>query len=129
MEENHRIAIEEQVVGGVDTHKDVHVAAVLSRTGALLGTAEFPATLVAHAKMLAWMRSFGDIGSIGVEGSGNYGARLTRLLLAEGLRVVEVVRPDRRARRFNGKSDTLDAENAARAVLSGERVRQRSEAP
>jgi transposase len=56
-----------------------------------------------------------------VEGSGNYGAGLARFLLAEGVRVVEVVRPDRRARRFNGKKkDTLDVEYAARAVLAGE---------
>lgn len=60
--------------------------------------------------------------AVGVEGTRNYGARLTRFLLAEGLRVVEVVRPDGRARRFKGKSDTLDAENAARAVLSEERI-------
>jgi len=66
------------------------------------------------------MRSFGDLTTVGVEGSGNYGAGLTRFLLAEGVRVVEVVRPNRTARRFRGKSDTLDAENAARAVLSGE---------
>jgi transposase len=33
--------------------------------------------------------------------------------------VVEVDRPDRSARRRNGKSDPLDAESAARAVLSG----------
>ena len=73
--------------------------------------------------LLGWMSSFGGIGSVGVEGSGNYGAGLTRFLLAEGVGVVEVVvRPDRRARRFNGKSDTLDAENAARAVLAGERT-------
>lgn len=122
MKENYCVLDEGQVVGGVDTHKDVHVAAVLGQTGALLGTAEFPATLAGHAKMLAWMRSFGDIGAVGVEGCGNYGAGLARFLLAEGLRVAEVVRPDRRARRFNGKSDTLDAENAARAVLSGERT-------
>ena len=106
----------------MDTHKDFHVTAVLSHNGALLGTAEFPATLGGHAKLLGWMRTFGDSGSVCVEGSGNYGAGLTRFLLAEGVRVAEVVRPDRRARRFNGKSDTLDAENAARAVLSGERT-------
>ena len=123
MKENHRVvAQEEPVLGGVDTHKDVHVAAILGRTGALLGTTEFPATLGGHATMLVWMRSFGDLLAMGVEGTGNYGAGLTRFLLAEGVRVVEVVRPDRRARRFNGKSDTLDAENAARAVLSGERT-------
>lgn len=123
MKEEHRVvAQEEPVLGGVDTHKDVHVAAILGRTGALLGTAEFPTTLGGHAKMLVWMRSFGDLLAIGVEGTGNYGAGLARFLLAEGVRVVEVVRPDRRARRFNGKSDILDAENAARAVLSGERT-------
>jgi transposase len=123
MKENRRVLTEETVVvGGVDTHKDVHVAAALSNTGALLGTGEFPATLGGHKDLLGWMRSFGDIGSVGVEGSGNYGAGLTRFLLTEGVRVVEVVRPDRRARRFNGKSDTLDAENAARAVLAGERT-------
>lgn len=123
MKENHQVVVaREPVLGGVDTHKDVHVAAILGRTGALLGTAEFPATLGGHATMLVWMRSFGDLLAIGVEGTGNYGAGLTRFLLTEGVRVVEVVRPDRRARRFNGKSDTLDAENAARAVLSGERT-------
>ena len=123
MKENRRVLTEETVVvGGVDTHKYVHVAAVLSDTGALLGTAEFPATLGGHKDLLGWMSSFGDIGSVGVEGSGNYGAGLTRFLLTEGVRVVEVVRPDRRARRFNGKSDTLDAENAARAVLAGKRT-------
>jgi transposase len=122
MKENRWVITEEMVVGGVDTHKDVHVAAVLSDTGALLGTAEFAATLGGHKDLLGWMRSFGDIGSVGVEGSGNYGAGLTRFLLAEEVGVVEVVRPDRRARRLNGKSDTLDAENAARGVLAGERT-------
>jgi transposase len=110
------------VVGGVDTHLDVHVAAVLSHTGVLLGTAEFAATQKGYTHLLDWMNSFGALEAVGVEGSGNYGAGLTRFLLTEGVRVVEVVRPDRRARRFNGKSDTLDAQNAARAVLAGERT-------
>jgi transposase len=122
MEKNHQAVFEEPVAGGVDTHKDVHVAAVVTRTGALLGTAEFPATLSGHVELLSWMCSFGDLAAVGVEGTGNYGAGLTRFLLTEATRVFEVVRPDRRARRFNGKSDTLDAENAARAVLAGERT-------
>lgn len=122
MNEDHRSTTEEAVVGGVDTHKDVHVAAVLGSTGALLGTSEFPATLAGHADLLRWMVSFGNVSCVGVEGTGNYGAGLTRFLLAEGARVVEIVRPDRRARRFRGKSDTLDAENAARAVLAGDRT-------
>jgi transposase len=112
----------EHVVGGIDTHLDIHVAAVLSSTGALLGTAEFAATLEGYTHLLDWMSSLGSLEGVGVEGSGNYGAGLTRYLLAEGVRVVEVVRPDRRARRFSGKSDTLDAEHAARAVLSGQRT-------
>jgi len=122
MNEDRRTTTQEAVVGGVDTHKDAHVAAVLGSTGALLGTSEFPATLAGHADLLRWMVSFGDVSCVGVEGTGNYGAGLTRFLLAEGARVVEIVRPDRRARRFNGKSDTLDAENAARAVLAGDRT-------
>jgi transposase len=97
------------VVGGVDTHLDVHVAAVLGHTGVLLDTAEFAATPKGYTHLLDWMNSFGALEAVGVEGSGNYGAGLTRFLLTEGVRVVEVVRPDRRARRFNGKSDTLDA--------------------
>jgi transposase len=120
METNSRELFRGLVTGGVDTHMDVHVAAVLSRTGALLGTVEFPTTLGGHLELLRWIGSFGDLTAVGVEGSGNYGAGLTRFLLAEGVRVVEVVRPNRKARRFRGKSDTLDAENAARAVLSGE---------
>jgi transposase len=120
MREDDRAAFGHTVVGGVDTHLDMNVAAVLGSTGALLGTAEFPATLGGHAQLLSWMRSFGDLAAVGVEGTGNYGAGLARFLLAEGARVVEVARPDRRARRLRGKSDTLDAENAGRAVLSGE---------
>lgn len=86
MEANHALA----VVGGVDTHLDVHVAAVLSCTGALLGTAEFAATPKGYTHLLNWMNSFGALQAIGVEGSGNYGAGLTRFLLAEDVKVVEV---------------------------------------
>lgn len=120
MREDDRAAFGHTVVGGVDTHLDMNVAAVPGSTGALLGTAGFPATLGGHAQLLRWMRSFGDLAVVGVEGTGNYGAGLARFLLAEGARVVEVARPDRRARRLRGKSDTFDAENAGRAVLSGE---------
>jgi hypothetical protein len=51
MKENRWVITDETVVGGVDTHKDVHVAAVLSDTGALLGTAEFPTTLGGHKNL------------------------------------------------------------------------------
>lgn len=122
MNGDRRTTAEEAVVGGVDTHKDTNVAAVLGSTGALLGTSEFPAGLAGHADLLCWMGSFGDISSVGVEGTGNYGAGLTRFLLAEGTRVVEIVRPDRKVRRLRVKSDTLGSETAARAVLAGERT-------
>ncbi|MET7520664.1 transposase [Streptomyces sp. NPDC005480] len=66
-----------------------------------------------------WAASFGVVLAFGIEGTGSYGATLTSFLRRAGHKVVEAGRPDRRLRRMNGKSDTLDAENAARAVLAG----------
>ncbi len=108
------------VIGGVDTHADTHHGAVIEGVGRLLGTRQFPADPSGYRQLLAWMRSFGDVERIGVEGTSSYGASLTRHLRAAGIRVIEVNRPNRRARRLRGKSDPLDAENAARRALSGE---------
>lgn len=105
------------VIGGVDTHKHVHHAAVLSMTGELLATAEFAADHDGYGQLLSWMSSHGTVDVIGVEGTGFYGAALTQFLLDAGCRVVEVNRPNPSARRADGKSDRLDAEQAARAVL------------
>ena len=108
------------VTGGVDTHADVHVAAaVCSASHRLLGTAEFETTPAGYVQLLAWLLSFGLLDAVGIEGTGTYGAGLARFLTAEGVRLVEVDRPDRAARRLHGKSDPVDAEAAARAVLSG----------
>ncbi len=108
------------VTGGVDTHADIHVAAaVCSTSHRLLGTAEFETTPAGYVKLLAWLLSFGLLDAVGIEGTGTYGAGLARFLTAEGVRLVEVDRPDRAARRLHGKSDPVDAEAAARAVLSG----------
>jgi len=108
------------VIGGVDTHADVHVAAVLdSATGRHLDTASFPTTLAGYVGLLAWLRGFGVLDRVGVESTGSWGAGLARLLAGEGVEVIEVDRPDRKARRFEGKSDPTDAQAAARAVLSG----------
>jgi transposase len=109
----------ERVIGGVDTHKGTHHAAVLAASGRLLGDRQFPASMEGHRALLDWMRSFGAIEAIGVEGTSSYGGALTRLLVEEGERVLEVNRPSRTARRLHGKSDQLDAEQAARAVLAG----------
>jgi len=107
------------VTGGVDTHADVHVAAVIDAVGRELGHREFATTPVGYAALLAWLGSLGPLELVGVEGTGMYGAGLTRVLQAAGVTVVEVDRPDRKARRFQGKSDPIDAFAAARAALSG----------
>jgi transposase len=107
------------VTGGVDTHLDVNVAAALDPVGGLLGVAEFPTTLAGHRELLGWLSGFGPVARAGVEGTGSYGAGLARFLRAAGVAVVEVDRPNRQARRRSGKSDPLDAIEAARAALSG----------
>jgi transposase len=107
------------VVGGIDTHKDLHVAAVLDNAGVVLATRSFSTTRAGYRALIRWMRTFGDVRQVGIEGTGSYGAGVTRHLHDAGIEVFEVNRPDRSDRRLRGKSDTLDAENAARAVLAG----------
>ncbi len=115
------MAGENQVVtGGVDTHKDVHVAAVIDEVGRILGTASFETTSKGYGQLLGWMRSHGELDKGGVEGTGAYGAGLARHLATEGIEVIEVNRPNRQMRRRRGKSDTVDAISAARAALNGE---------
>ena len=109
-----------QIVGGVDTHKHIHVAAVLDHIGRVLAVESFPVTRIGYRQLLGWLRRHGDIVAVGVEGCGSWGAGLARHLNAEGLAVVEVNRPNRQNRRRRGKSDPVDAEAAGRAVLNGE---------
>ncbi|WFE50153.1 IS110 family transposase [Micromonospora sp. WMMD1155] len=109
-----------QVTGGVDTHGKTHHAAAVDQAGRILGDQEFPATTAGYQLLLAWLRGFGAVVKVGVEGTGTYGAGLARFLTARGIALVEVDRPDRRARRAKGKSDPLDALAAARAALSGQ---------
>jgi transposase len=106
------------VIGGVDTHKATHHAAAIDATGRLLGDQQFPATTAGHRQLLSWLLSFGDLVQVGVEGTGSYGAALTRILRDAHVAVVEVNRPNQQTRRGQGKSDRLDAEQAARAVLA-----------
>jgi transposase len=106
------------VIGGVDTHKHTHHAAVIDGNGQLLGDREFGTDARGQGELLAWVRSHGTVEAVGVEGTGFYGAALAKHLAAAGVRVVEVNRPNRSARRADGKSDRLDAEQAARAVLA-----------
>jgi transposase len=112
--------IARKITGGVDTHLDVHVAAALDERGSLLGVESFPTTPAGYRALLLWFRRFGTVELVGVEGTGSYGAGLTRHLHKEGACVVEVDRPNRVRRRLRGKSDPEDAIAAARAAQGGD---------
>ena len=113
--ENHLLS----VTGGIDTHRDFHVAAAVDPNGGLLGVETFDTTTGGYRRLVAWLAAFGDIDLIGVEGTGSYGAGIARHLAGKGIRVVEVDRPNRQARHRAGKTDAVDAIAAARAALSG----------
>ena len=106
------------VTGGVDTHRDTHMAAALDHLGRLLEVAQFPASAAGYRQLLAWLRGFGPVIRVGVEGTGVWGSGLSRFLTALDVTVVEVDRPNRQQRRRQGKSDPTDAIAAARAVLA-----------
>jgi len=109
-----------KIIIGVDTHKDIHVAVAINGIGAHLGTLTIPVSPKGYQNLETWARAFGSIHAFGIEGTGSYGAGLARFLQAKGHTVVEVNRPNRQLRHQNGKSDPLDAESAARAVLGGQ---------
>jgi transposase len=108
------------VVVGVDTHRDLNVAVALDGQGRFLGSTAVATTRAGHAGLLSWANGHGPVSRVGVEGTGSYGAGLSRFLRASGVTVLEVERRERQKRRGAGKSDALDAERAARAVLAGE---------
>jgi transposase len=110
------------VTVGVDTHGEVHVAAAFtSDLGRPLGHLEIPTTPAGYGRLLRWAQAFGDeTPCFGVEGTGAYGAGLARHLRRAGCTVIEINRPNRQTRHARGKSDPIDADAAARAVLSGE---------
>ncbi len=107
------------VTGGIDTHRDEHVAAALDQRGGQLGLESFPATTAGYRDLLVWLQGLGVVERVGVEGTGCYGAGISRHLQAQGVGVVEVDRPNRQLRRRAGKSDPVDAVAAARAAQSG----------
>ena len=110
----------EAIVIGVDTHKDVHVAVAINGLGARLAATSFPVTSQGYQQLADWAGRHGSVHSVGIEGTGSYGAGLARALTAMGVRVVEVGRVNRQLRRRHGKTDTVDAESAARSVLAGD---------
>ena len=108
-----------EVVVGVDTHQDEHVAVAVDRQGVRLGELHTVATTHGYEELQRWSRSLGEVRAFGIEGTGSYGAGVARFLTGRGYAVVEVNRPDRATRYRKGKSDPTDAEMAARAVLAG----------
>jgi transposase len=113
------VAALRRVVIGADTHRDTNHLAVLTDAGKPLADAEFPTSPAGYDDALRWARSFGAVLIAGVEGTSSYGASLTRVLQAAQIEVAEVSRPDRAARRRQGKSDLLDAYAATRTALAG----------
>jgi transposase len=103
---------------GVDTHKDVHVAVAIDQLGVKLQEMHVPTTAAGYGELHAWATALGSVDTFAIEGTGSYGAALNRFLASRGHRVVEVNRPDRATRHRLGKSDPIDAEMAARSVLS-----------
>lgn len=106
------------VVGGVDTHKHTHHASIVGSDGMLIASHEFSASTAGLQDLVTWLTAHGEVAAVGVEGTGSFGAPVARVLAAHGIQVIEVNRPNREARRRLGKSDVLDAEQAARAVLA-----------
>ena len=112
------------VIIGVDTHKEVHAAAAISGTGARLAMTTVTASSKGYGVLEAWAKSMGTVRAFGIEGTGSYGAGLSRFLRERGHTVVEVNRPNRQLRHQQGKSDAVDAESAACAVLAGQAAGQ-----
>ena len=108
-----------EVVVGVDTHQDEHVAVAIDHQGVRLAELHTVATSSGYGELERWSRRLGEVSAFGIEGTGSYGAGAARFLTSRSYTVVEVNRPDRSTRYRKGKSDPTDAEMAARAVLAG----------
>ena len=61
------------IVIGVDTHKDNHVAFACEGLGRRLDDLEVPATNEGYTILLGWAEDLGRARVFGVEGTGSYG--------------------------------------------------------
>src|SRR5215204_603185 len=86
-----RMSVETKITLGVDTHKDFHVAVALDGLGRHLGALSIPTTPAGYEELVDWANGFGPLEGVGIEGTGSFGAGLTRFLQAEGTKVLEVV--------------------------------------
>jgi transposase len=111
-----------RIVVGVDTHKYTHVAVALNLVGEVIAELAISVDRAGYAQLERWARELTAPGGgleFGIEGCGSYGAGLVSHLRRRGHRVLEVNRPHRQVRHLRGKNDPIDAEAAARTVLSG----------
>jgi transposase len=108
------------IIIGIDTHKATHVAVAIDTQGARLAALSIPANTKGYLELERWSCGLGSVQAFGIEGTGSYGAGLSRSLLSQEHNVVEVTRPNRQLRYTHGKTDSLDAEGAARSVLAGQ---------
>lgn len=108
-----------RLVAGIDTHKNTHHVAVVDHLGRPIADSQFPATGRGYQQVINFFHAHGHIDRVGVEGTGSYGAGIARELTVAGFTVVEIIRQNRQARRLRGKSDPIDAHQAALALLSG----------
>src|SRR5256885_17183485 len=104
-----------EVILGVDTHLDVHVAVLIDDVGRIVATHSFPTTTTGYEQLVEWAGSFGRLSRAGVEGTGAYGAGLARHMQQRGINVLEINRSDRSRRRLRGKSNPTAAEGPGRA--------------
>src|SRR3954468_4685638 len=109
-----------EVILGVDTHRDTHAAVLVDPLGRVVAADVFATTRRGVRTLIAWAQRRGTLRRAGVEGTGSFGAGLTRALRVDGIEVIEVTRATRIGGRHRGKNDTRDAEAAARSVLSGQ---------
>ena len=108
------------VIVGVDTHKSSHVAVAITDQGVRLAATSIPVNMKGYKDLKQRAHSHGQLTAFGIEGTGSYGAGLSRYLLGKNYTVIEVTRPNRQLRYQHGKTDSLDAEGAARSVLNGQ---------
>ena len=102
--EGNQESSDRRIVGGVDTHKDLHVAAVVDEVDRVLASQCFATTRHGYKQMLAWMRTFGSLQRVGIEATGTYGAGLMRYMQKAGVEVLEGTAPDKHDRRKRGKN-------------------------
>jgi transposase len=116
------LADELDFVVGVDPHRDAHAIAVVEvRTRVVVVESSVAADSGGYAEALrvAAQHAPGRR-AFAIEGTGSFGAGLTRFLAGHGEQVFEVGRL-RREPRSGGKTDALDAVRAARSVFEQKR--------